>query len=111
MVAVDGYDNADRLTSLRYTADNSDLLAEYVYELDGVGNRVAVTETLLAPGSVETVAAFLEENGQLVLEAESGTTSDSASQSWLTQTVQSGYAGDSYLQALPDMGQRVAADD
>ncbi len=107
VVSVNGYDDADQLTSLRYVDDGGDLLAEYLYELDGVGNRTVVTETLLAPGIVETVEAFLEENGQLVLEAESATTTEVAGQGWLTQTAQSGYAGDSYLQALPDVGQRL----
>lgn len=60
VVSVNGYDDADRLTSLRYVDDGGSLLAEYLYELDGVGNRTVVTETLLAPGIVETVAAFLK---------------------------------------------------
>ncbi len=58
IVATYGYDDADRLTSLRYVTGNDDLLAEYLYELDGVGNRIVVTETQQMPGTSERLISF-----------------------------------------------------
>ncbi|MCZ7670535.1 MAG: hypothetical protein M5U34_26985 [Chloroflexi bacterium] len=58
VVSVNGYDDADRLTSLRYVDSTGDLLAEYLYELDGVGNRTVVTETQQMPGTSEQLISF-----------------------------------------------------
>lgn len=58
VVSVNGYDDADRLTSLRYVADNGELLAEYLYELDGVGNRTVVTETQQLPSTSDQLISF-----------------------------------------------------
>ncbi|MCP4425258.1 MAG: hypothetical protein GY803_12250, partial [Chloroflexi bacterium] len=76
---------------------------------DRLGNRTAVTETIRQPGSLAGVTAFLEENGQLVLEAESGTTTAGTTHSWNSQTTQNDYAGTAYLRALPDIGQQYDA--
>ena len=91
MTSVNAYDNANRLTSLRHEGADSNLLAEYVYRLDGVGNRVAVTETVRAPEVVETIDAYMEQNGLLAVEAENGTATAAGSHDWVTQTVQAGY--------------------
>ena len=104
VVSANGYDDANRLLSLRHEGADSTLLAEYLYQLDGVGNRVAVTETVRAPDVVETTDAYIEQNGLLVLEAENGTVTASASHDWETQTAQAGYEGTGYRRALPDMG-------
>jgi YD repeat-containing protein len=40
------YDDAGRLIRLTHTAPDDSTLSDYVYELDGVGNRTRVTETL-----------------------------------------------------------------
>jgi YD repeat-containing protein len=40
------YDAAGRLIHLTHTAPDDSILSEYVYRLDGVGNRTRVTETL-----------------------------------------------------------------
>ncbi len=49
------------------------MLAEYLYQLDGVGNRILVTETVRAPHAEQAIDAYIEQNGLLVLEAENGT--------------------------------------
>jgi RHS repeat-associated protein len=45
------YDDANRLTQIEHRESGGDLLARYVYELDGVGNRVKATETISTPGT------------------------------------------------------------
>src|SRR5690554_1140112 len=45
VVSLNGYDDANRLLSLRHEDTDGGVLAEYLYTLDSVGNRVAVTET------------------------------------------------------------------
>lgn len=71
-----------------------------------------VTETLYAPGIVDSINTFLEENGMLVLEAEKGAATDGfGGQQWLSQTVQAGFAGESYLRAMPDIGARTEANE
>lgn len=104
VTSVNGYDDANRLLSLRHEGADSSLLAEYVYELDGVGNRVAVTETLRAPDVVQTIEAYVEQNGLLVLEAENGAATAAGNHDWETQTAQAGYEGTGYRRALPDIG-------
>jgi RHS repeat-associated protein len=55
VVTVNQYDAADRLTGLSHHNTISDtLLAEYTYQLDGVGNRRVVTETQLLPEATAT---------------------------------------------------------
>jgi RHS repeat-associated protein len=46
VVSVSEYNAAGRLVSLAHTAADETLLSGYKYELDNVGNRVQVTETL-----------------------------------------------------------------
>ena len=67
---------------------------------------MAVTETVRAPDVVETIDAYIEQNGLLVLEAENSTATASASHDWQTQTAQAGYEGTGYSRALPDIGAR-----
>ena len=109
VVSVNIFDDANRLTNLSHTSNNDVLIASFAYELDGQGNRTVVTETIRQPGELAGVTAFLEENGQLVLEAESGATTAGTSHSWNSQTTQSDYAGTAYLRALPDIGQQYDA--
>jgi YD repeat-containing protein len=46
------YDDADRLTRLSHTRNGgSETLGDYAFTLDKVGNRLAVTETLMYPSS------------------------------------------------------------
>lgn len=106
VTSVNAYDDANRLLSLRHEGSDSSLLAEYLYQLDRVGNRVAVTETVRAPDVVEEIDAYIEQNGLLVLEAENGTATSSMSHDWQTQTAQAGYEGTGYRRALSDIGAR-----
>lgn len=109
--AVQAYDHASRLLDLRYLAADDSLLAAYEYEVDGVGNRQVVTETLLSPEIQEVIAAYQEANGVLALEAENGAATPGLSGgAWVSQTVQTGYGGTGYARALPDVGQRREAD-
>lgn len=105
VTAIKQYDDANRLTNLRYVAADDSLLAEYDYQLDAIGNRQAVTETLLTPEIVSAVEAFIERNGLLVIEAENGQeTASTDPHQWLLQTAQSGYGGEGYLRVMPDVG-------
>jgi YD repeat-containing protein len=50
VATVNSYDDANRLTGLRHEDPGQELLlAEFLYQLDGVGNRVVATETLRVP--------------------------------------------------------------
>jgi YD repeat-containing protein len=103
-VATSGYvyDEAGRLDLLTH-ASPTQTLASYDYRLDAVGNRTALTETLIAIQS-SLAGAFLESGGQVVAEAENySQVISGASHQWLTATAQSGYTGTSYLHALPDL--------
>jgi hypothetical protein len=91
-------------------ASLSETLAAYAYTLDAVGNRTALTETLVALAEVPA-GAHLEQGGLLALEAEhAGRVISDATHAWLTQTVQSGYTGTAYLRAMPDTGRLVASE-
>lgn len=116
------YDNANRLTGLtlpngiasNYSYDNAgrllvlthdtltDTLASYSYSLDKVGNRTALTETLVAVLNVPA-GAWLEQTGQVVIEAEHAQRSNGQSHNWLLKTSLPGYTGTSYLQSSPDI--------
>lgn len=99
------YDDANRLLRLSHRDDDGTLLADFHYEVDGVGNRQVITETLRAPEVLGTLEAYLAENGVLALEAERGAAIPGiGAHAWQTQTVQAGYAGDGYARALPDTG-------
>lgn len=50
VVTVNTYDAADRLVNLTHSGPSGQQLAEYHYELDGVGNRIVATETVRIPG-------------------------------------------------------------
>jgi RHS repeat-associated protein len=106
VMTIQDYDGNGRLLNLRYTDATETLLAEFSYILDNIGNRTTVTETLYYPGSVEVIEAYLEENGQLVLEAENGAVAAGESHNWLLQSTQGGYTGTGYLRAMPDLGVR-----
>jgi YD repeat-containing protein len=82
VITVQGYDANGRLLHLRYTAAGETLLAEFSYQLDGVGNRTAVTETLYHAGAVTAIEAILEEIGILVMEAENGVNTAGDSHDW-----------------------------
>ena len=175
VVTINGYDAAHRLTSLRHhDGVSGELLAQYEYQLDGLGNRRVATETLRLPAGVITPTvtptptptatpsstptatpsptatstpggtptstptptatptatasptssstptasptpsptpgsggtAFLEANGEVVIEAEhfATNTTGSSGDSWTVTTSYSGYTGESALQALPNDG-------
>jgi YD repeat-containing protein len=59
VLTVQSYGDNGRLLHLRYTAAGETLLAEFSYQLDGVGNRVVATETLRLPGPYEMLAERL----------------------------------------------------
>jgi len=109
VIATNLYDDANRLEKLTYTDSNGQLIADFDYTLDDVGNRVGVIETLVQPGAAQATTTFLEENGELVLEAESGnaTAGGTTTHDWVAQNVQSGSAGNSYVRALPDLGELI----
>jgi len=99
-----GYDPAGGLVHLAHVSAEG-LLANYQYALNDLGYRQAVTETLLTAGIPVTTAMIAETNGLLAIEAEDGQImSHEVSHSWLTKTVQVGYAGNAYVQAMPDTG-------
>ena len=104
ITSVGAYDGANRVTGLTHRNGSGVLLGQYEYDLDGVGQPQVVTETLASPTLVTVTEQFLENSGLLVVEAEAGETTAGADQTWQEQTNQSGYAGDSYLRALPDVG-------
>jgi RHS repeat-associated protein len=60
VISVNNYDAANRLTRLAHEESGSEtLLAEFLYQLDGVGNRVVATETVRAPGPLQALADIL----------------------------------------------------
>ncbi|MCP4426954.1 MAG: RHS repeat protein, partial [Chloroflexi bacterium] len=98
------YNRANRLTQISHTAPGNLLLGQYQYQLDGNGLAEIVTETLRSPSIADLNGRFLESSGQVVMEAENGISTAGSSHAWQSQTVQSGYGGDSYLRTLPDIG-------
>jgi RHS repeat-associated protein len=57
VVTTNQYDNANRLTQLAHHDPAAEvLLADYHYQLDGVGNRVAATETVRLPATLQLLA-------------------------------------------------------
>src|SRR5690606_24055186 len=111
VLIINEYDDANRLIHLTYTTDDNILLANYIYQLDSIGNKRVVTETILSPEVTATIETFLEQNGLLVLEAEAGQVGTGSSHTWTGQTVQSGYGGEGYIRALPDIGALYEADE
>ena len=109
-MAVNRYDRGSRLLGLRYTAGDGSLLGEFSYELDDVGNRTMVTETLYAPDVVNEMHTFLEGNGMLVLEAEAGERTSGTTHDWVEASSQSGYSTSGYLQGLPEIGDSFGVD-
>ena len=103
MTSTIEYDDAGRPIELTHKTATT-TLAQYLHALDNVGNRRVVTETLLSPSDIP-IGTFLEDGGQVVMEAEHfvGQRTSSMTQTWLTQSSQPGYTGTSYLQALPDI--------
>jgi RHS repeat-associated protein len=95
------YDDAGRLTLLTHSTI-TETLASYEYDLDRVGNRTVLTETLVAVQD-RPAGAYLESSGLVVIEAENGQVISGTTHAWLTTTTQSGYTGTAYLQALPDV--------
>jgi hypothetical protein len=79
----------------------TETIASYAYNLDQVGNRQVLTETVV---TVESLApgTYLEENGLVVMEAENGDRTNGATHTWLLKTSQPGYTGTSYLQSSLD---------
>ena len=58
VITVNEYDLADRLTRLTHRdSATAELLADYQYELDGVGGRQTATETLRLPDTVERLTS------------------------------------------------------
>ncbi|MEM9773651.1 MAG: RHS repeat-associated core domain-containing protein [Chloroflexota bacterium] len=72
VMATNVYDDANRLEKLTYTDTSSNLIAEFDYQLDAVGNRVSVTETLKNPAAMAQIQFALEQAEALILEAEGG---------------------------------------
>jgi RHS repeat-associated protein len=71
---------------------------------------LALSETLLIPSAIPS-GTYLETGGLVVAEAENYTNlADTATHAWLTETVLSGYEGESYLHALPDIDLFVQPD-
>ncbi len=111
VISINTYDDNSRLINLRHEQQsNGDLLAEFSYQLDEVGNRLSTTETIYNPLVIETIDQYLEQNGLLVLEAENGSQSQT-SHIWQTQTEQTGYDGTGYIRVLPDAGQKFEETD
>jgi YD repeat-containing protein len=95
------YDDAGQLTLLTHSTI-TETLASYAYDLDRVGNRTVLTETLVAVQDVPA-GAYLESEGLVVMEAENGQLVNGTTHAWLTSTAISGYTGTHYLHVLPDI--------
>lgn len=93
------YDAANQLS---ITGAHAAPVASYAYSYDAVGNRIQAVEWVLAP-IVLPVGTYLEENGQVVLEAENGQRANGHSQNWLPKTSLPDYTGTSYLQSSLDI--------
>ena len=52
------YDAADRLIRLTHTRNSVEMIGDYQFVLDGVGNRLTVTETLLPAGTGSQMGAL-----------------------------------------------------
>ena len=103
--SINRYDDAGRLLQLTHWHVDDTLIADFEYEVDGIGNRQMVTETVYSPSGIDSIETFLEENGLLVLEAESGlVNSGTSTHQWVSASDQVGFAGESYMEALPDIG-------
>ena len=110
VVSTQQYDHANRLTGLLYEQANGTTVAEYAYTLNKLGFRAGVTETIYMPETINEVRAFIEQNGLLVIEAEHGQSNgDATTHIWAETAVLPNHSGDSYLQALPDIGEQYPA--
>lgn len=95
-----GYDDAGWLTLLSHST-LTDTLASYAYDLDKVGNRRVLTESLVAIQYL-TVEAYAEDEGLVVLEAENGERTNGATHNWLLKSSLPSYTGTSYLDTSLD---------
>jgi RHS repeat-associated protein len=95
------YDEAGRLTLLTHSTLTG-TLASYAYDLDQVGNRRVLTEALTTILSLPS-GAYLENGGQVVMEAENGDITNGTTHNWLRLTYQTGFTGTSYIQTSPDL--------
>ena len=112
VVSTQQYDHANRLTGLLYEQANGTTVAEYAYTLNRLGFRAGVTETIYMPETINEVRAFIEQNGLLVMEAEHGQSNgDATTHIWAETAVLPAHSGDSYLQALPDIGEQYSTSD
>jgi YD repeat-containing protein len=89
------YDPAGRLILLSHTTPDESL-ASYAYDLDRAGNRTTLTETLVSMLDVPA-GAYLEDEGQVVIEAEQGRRTNGLTHSWLRLTSQSTRSGHRWL--------------
>ena len=95
------YDDAGRLTLLAHT-NITETLASYAYDLDNVGNRTTLTETLVTVDNLPD-DTFLESGGLVVMEGEHGERTNGDTHNWLHLTSVAGYTGTSYLQTSLDI--------
>ena len=99
------YDDAGRLQRLTHI-NPTNPLADYDYDLDKVGNRTVLTETLSTVPALP-YGTFLENDGLIVMEGEHfDQTNAGPTHTWLITTTHSGYTGTSYIQAEPDIDER-----
>ena len=103
---TNSYDSANRLIGRSYVGSDSSVLADFGYTLDKVGNKLTATELVVAPADFNETTAFLEQNGELVLEAESGEKGAGTTHNWTDQTLVGGMSGSDYLRVVPDIGER-----
>ena len=94
------YNNAGRLLLLTHSTV-TDTLVSYDYNLDKVGNRTVLTESLVTVENVPA-GAYLESNGLVVMEAEKGDRTNGTTHNWLLKTSLPGYTGTSYLDTSLD---------
>jgi YD repeat-containing protein len=112
------YDQVDRLRELRTTSGSTEI-NRFQYQVDRLGNRAVVTETLTLSSGGPTATptptppsggsgAFQEQGGQVVMEAENASANVSRSgKSWVARTDVSGFAGSGFLRAEPDTGATI----
>jgi RHS repeat-associated protein len=107
VVTTNHYDNANRLTRLSHNNPLSEtLLADYQYQLDGIGNRIVATETLYLPGTTEPLSGTLVSAPLAVDQERPAIAYNSLTDEYLVvwQDYRSGSQWDVYGQRLADDG-------
>ncbi len=103
------YDGADRLRDQQTTLDGT-TLSRFQYDVDQLGLRTQVVETLDPTTRTVASGAFLESGGQLVVEAEQADQLIARGQhQWTVRSDTAGFTGLGFLRAEVDRGVEVTS--